>query len=71
MKTKVARDSKGQIMWIKGRTDISPLTYREWKEGEDMKSGSITKNGQTFIPPFTIIEDLIEYYMDLQALPKQ
>jgi len=53
--TKVARDSKGQIMWVKGRTDISPLTYREWKEGEDMLSGWITtKNGQTFIPPFSI-----------------
>jgi len=53
--TKVARDSKNQIMWIKGRTDISPLTYREWKEGEDMLSGWIrTKTGQIFIPPFKL-----------------
>jgi hypothetical protein len=42
-------------MWIKGRTDISPLTYREWKEGEDMLSGWIrTKTGQIFIPPFKL-----------------
>jgi hypothetical protein len=39
IKTKVARDSKGQIMWVRGRTDLSVLTYREWKEGEDMLSG--------------------------------
>ena len=58
MITLVARDSKGQIMWIKGRTDISPLTYKEFREGSDMKSGSVTKisTGQTFIPPFTVSE---------------
>ena len=62
MKTPVARDSKNQIMWIKGRTDISPLTYREFREGLNMKSGSITKlsTGQIFIPPFTIREETIE-----------
>ena len=62
MKTPVARDSKNQIMWIKGRTDISPLTYREFREGLNMKSGSITKllTGQVFIPPFTVREETIE-----------
>lgn len=65
MKTKVARDSKGQIMWIKGRTDLSILTYREWKEGEDMLSGTISKTTSLglykyiFIPPFTISEEEI------------
>ncbi len=59
--TKVARDSKGQIMWVKGRTDISPMTYREWKEGEDMLSGKIVmiETGQTFIPPFSIKKENI------------
>ena len=59
MKTLVARDSKNQIMWIKGRTDLSPLTYREWKEGHDMLSGIIRKinTGQVFYPPFSINEE--------------
>ena len=61
MKTMVARDSNGQIMWVKGRTDISPMAYREWKEGEDMLSGKIVmiETGQTFIPPFTLSEEEI------------
>lgn len=70
MKTNVARDSKGKIMWIKGRTDISPLTYREFREGHDMTSGSISipgsdckvcgKKETRFIPPFTVKEEEIE-----------
>ncbi len=59
MKTKVARDSKNKIMWIKGRTDISPLTYREYMEGADMESGSITKNYIKYIPPFILREEEI------------
>jgi hypothetical protein len=64
-KTKVARDSKGQIMWVRGRTDLSVLTYREWKEGEDMLSGRIRKTTglglyeHVFIPPFTLSEEEI------------
>ncbi len=62
MITSVARDSKGQIMWIRGRTDVSPLTYKEFREGSDMKSGSVTKisTGQTFIPPFTVSKEDFE-----------
>jgi len=58
--TKIARDSEGKIMWVKGRTDISPLTYREWVEGSDMKSGSIVKNNIRYIPPFILREEKIE-----------
>jgi len=58
VKTMVARDSKQQIMWIKGRTDLSPLTYREWREGMDMtEGGAISKDGHTFHAPFTIKEE--------------
>ncbi len=58
MKTKVARDSKHQIMWIKGRTDLSPLTYHEWREGEGItKGGRITKGDHIFYAPFTIGEE--------------
>ena len=58
MKTQVARDSKQQIMWIKGRTDLSPLTYHEWREGKDMTDpGRITKDGHIFYAPFTIKEE--------------
>ncbi len=54
--TVVARDKNGKIMWIKGRTDLSPLTFREWKEGEDMQTGHIQKieTGEIFLPPFTV-----------------
>jgi hypothetical protein len=57
MKTKVARDSKDKIMWVRGRTDISPLTYREWVEGSDMKSGSIVKDKIRYTPPFILREE--------------
>ena len=57
MKRLVARDSENKIMWIKGRTDISPLTYREFNEGRDMQSGSIVKDGIRYIPPFTLNEE--------------
>jgi len=47
-------------MWIKGRTDLSPLTYREWREGMDMiEGGSISKGKHTFYAPFTIREEEI------------
>ncbi len=49
----VARDSKGQVMWVHGRTHLSPLTYREWREGKDMTSGRIKKSIYTFHAPFT------------------
>ena len=70
MKTQVARDSKQQIMWIKGRTDLSPLTYYEWREGMGIKKGGrITKGDHIFHAPFTIKEEevpksltLAEYY---------
>jgi hypothetical protein len=64
-KTKVARDSKGQIMWVRGRTDLSILTYREWKEAEDMLSGRVRKTTglglyeHIFYPPFSIEEEEI------------
>jgi len=51
---KVARDTYGKVMWVRGRTDISPLTYREFNEGRDMKSGTITKDNITYYPPFTV-----------------
>ena len=53
MKTKVFRDRDNKIMWIKGRTDTSPLTWREMREGADMKSGSIIKDGVRYFAPFT------------------
>jgi hypothetical protein len=58
---KVARDRSGKVMWIRGRTDISPLTYREWREASDMKSGRVTKDGHEFIPPFYIKEEEMVY----------
>ena len=66
MKTTVARDRYQQIMWVKGRTDLSPLTYYEWREGMDMtEGGSISKDcfdsdhslRYTFHAPFTIKEE--------------
>ena len=52
-------DSQGQIMWIKGDTANSPLTWREMKEAIKMKdqtSGAIIKeiNGVRFefVPSF-------------------
>ena len=60
MKTQVARDSKQHVMWVKGRTDLSPLSYREWREGMDMTDpGRITKNVHIFYAPFTIKEEEI------------
>lgn len=60
MKTQVARDSKQHVMWVKGRTDLSFLTYREWREGMDMiEGGTISKDGHTFHAPFTIKEEEI------------
>ena len=53
MKRDVIRDSQNKIMWIKGRTDLSPLTWREMREGLDMTSGSIVKDQIRYIPPFT------------------
>ena len=64
--TKIARDRENKIMWIKGRTDLSPLTYREWFEGRDMESGSITKDGVTYPAPYTCKEEDLEmvFYME-------
>lgn len=56
---KVARDSRGKVMWIRGRTDISPLTFREFNEGRDMQTGWIEKDNVTYYPPFTIKEEEI------------
>ena len=53
----IARDSENKIMWIKGRTDISPLTYREFNEGRDMTSGYIKKDGIRYLPPITCREE--------------
>lgn len=58
--TTVARDSENKIMWIKGRTDLSPLTYREWREGRDMESGSIKKDGVVYPAPYTSKEEDLE-----------
>ncbi len=62
MKTNVARDKYGKIMWIKGKTNLSPLTYREWREGYNMpEPGKIIKNlgfvKITFYAPFFITEE--------------
>jgi hypothetical protein len=54
---KVARDTYGKVMWVRGRTDISPLTYREFNEGRDMESGTIEKDGIKYYPPFIIREE--------------
>jgi hypothetical protein len=57
--TIIAFDSKEQIMWIKGNTKDSPLTYREFNEGRDMQSSTITKDGFTFHAPFKIVTSRI------------
>ena len=54
-------DSKGQVVWIRGDTVNSPLTYREFKEAmpSEMSPGwpqSISKDGLSFYPPFRKIE---------------
>ena len=58
---KVARDSHGQIMWVQGRTDVSPMSYLEWREARDMTSGSVTVDNDkfygVFYPPFTMEEE--------------
>lgn len=53
----VARDRNQQIMWIKGETKNSPLTYREWFEGKDMQTGWITCGKYRFDPPYTLREE--------------
>ena len=50
--TLVARDKNKQIMWIRGNTNSSVLTYHEWREAANMTSGSVIKDGIEFLPPF-------------------
>ena len=53
--TLVARDAQGQIMWVRGRPDLSPMSYREWKEAENMESGWVVAgDGVKYLPPYTI-----------------
>jgi hypothetical protein len=58
---KVAADKDNQVMWVKGYTDISPLTYHEWCEAKDMESGSVEKQkrGITYVfkPPFRLLRE--------------
>lgn len=54
MKLAVIRDSKGQVMWISKRANLSPLTYREYRAGRGMAKGdTIKKSIFTFHAPFT------------------
>lgn len=64
--TKIARDSENKIMWISCRRDLSPLTYREFREGRDMTSGSIVKDEIRYLPPFTVKEEDLEMVLYLQ-----
>lgn len=57
----VWRDRKGQIVYIKGipLKIRGGLSYLEWMEGKDMKSGSIVRTNEDgsktiFLPPFTV-----------------
>ena len=52
----VARDKDGKVMWLKGRTDLSPLTYREFREAQRC-IGVHTDDGQDFRAPFQVNEE--------------
>ena len=60
-KTLVGRDSKGQIVWVKGRPDLSILNYYEWREAYNASWGSggmiDPQDGPTLYPPFTLKEE--------------
>lgn len=43
-------DSKGEVVYAKG--EKSPLSYWEFKEAKDMKSGAVVVNGKKFHAPF-------------------
>ena len=45
-------DANGIVIWIKGWTKISPLTYREAMMALEQTTGSVVKDGVTYIPPF-------------------
>ena len=55
MKTRVTRDARGEVVWSKGCTNLSPLTYLQALEMNGQKAPcSVTnKDGKTFYAPFT------------------
>ena len=57
---KIARDSKGTIVWVYGRKDLSILSYKEVMEGVNMESGTITHipTKKIFYPPLTITKEV-------------
>jgi hypothetical protein len=48
-------DREGKVVFIKGVPikDRGGLSYIEWMEAKDMKSGSVSKGGETYYAPFT------------------
>ena len=58
MKAIVARDRNGQVVWVRGNTKISRLSFDEFREVKDAKAPtSVAKNGHRFEAPFTIQEE--------------
>lgn len=52
---RVALDRHGKVAWIRGHTDMSPLSYSAIREMEGQNSGIVTNsNGESFEAPFTI-----------------
>lgn len=57
---KVARDKNGKLVWIRGRTDISPMPYSVVRQMMRQPIGAIVrkKGGrEEFEAPFTISEE--------------
>ena len=57
MKAIVAKDQLGQVVWVKGNSRISPLSYAEFREAKGMKSGYVEKNGVRYEAPFSLHEE--------------
>lgn len=55
MKTRVVRDAHGQLVWAKGKTNLSPLTYLQMCEmnGQVAPARVTNEEGKTFYAPFT------------------
>jgi hypothetical protein len=45
-------DKNGEVVYVKGKRGESPMTYWEFQEAKDMKSGAVGIGGKKFYAPF-------------------
>ena len=64
-------DSKGQIAYIKGRPSKNRLNHWEFNEAKNMKSGTVTKGGITFVPPFKLAPSGTAVPLDPESYAKR